>query len=352
MMSRRVVFGILMAGGLVVGLASPASASASQGYGYVLVTKHKAKIGRAYKAKLAKDSAGGTPTVIRTGQGAYTVRFPKLGRKGGVAHVTAYGGTANSCTVRDWTPKSAGRLDVRVYCVNPVGQKVNNGFSLAYTNITTRAGSYAYVAADKPSDATSTPPPHRQFNSAGGTNTITRYEAGVYAVRLPGLGTQFRSTHMQVTPYGTANARCSIGEWFIFSNTTDLGAVVYCKNIDGDLRDTRFALSYTAGTGLQRRTPAAYGYAGEPLKTTPYSLSYSYDSTGGTPTVYREGTGRYRIEIPGQNLNKGNVQISPVSADGTYCGVVRWNSEDGISVKCRNLNGNLTDDAFLVSFQR
>ncbi len=352
-MSGRAVLGILMAGGLAGALASPASA-AGQGYGYVLVTKHNAKIGSAYKAKVAKNSAGGAPTVIRTGQGAYTVRFPKLGLKGGVAHVTAYGGTANSCSVRDWAPKSGGRLDVRVYCVDTVGQKVNNGFSLAYTNIATRAGSYAYVVSDKPSATNFTPPADKQFNSAGGTNTIIHYATGAYVVRIPRArsGTQIRYVHSQVTAYGNSQARCGIAGWFFFSKTDDVGVTVYCRSINGDPQNTRFAFSYTSRSGLQRRAPAAYVYAASSTLTTPYDPYYSYDSTGGALIVQRQSTGRYRIDMPRQNLDGGNVQISAYGTADSYCGVVHWGSKDGVSVKCHDLNGNPIDAAFLASFQR
>ncbi len=349
-MGRRTVLGVLITGGLVVGLASPVSA-ASAGYGYVLVTKHKAKIGRAYKAKLAKDSAGGAPTVVRTAKGAYTVRFPKLGRRGGVAHVTPYGGTLNSCSVVDWTPKSAGRLDVRVYCVNPGGGKADTRFSLAYTNITTRTGRYAYVVSDKPSAATFKPTSYRQFNSTGGTNTITRTATGRYTVSLPGLGSATSGGHPQVTAYGAVKARCNIMNW---TTDADVKAQVSCKNLDGDFRDTRFALTFVANTGIQRRKPAAYALANDPGATAPYTPQpiVAYDSADEALTIHHEDEGEFRIEMPGQNLAKGNVQVvSGGLGPENYCGVDRWNPDDDVVVKCYTADGDPVDAVFLVSFQ-
>src|SRR5262245_42166976 len=57
-----------------------------------------------------------------------------------------------------------------------------------------------YVWANQPSSASYTPSLTYQFNSAGGTNTITRSGVGQYTVHFPGLSTL--GGHVQVTAYG------------------------------------------------------------------------------------------------------------------------------------------------------
>ncbi|GAB3279446.1 hypothetical protein GCM10027589_06040 [Actinocorallia lasiicapitis] len=344
---------VVVAGGLVVGVAGPAEA-ASRGYGYVLVTQHKKKIGKAYRVGVYKNSAGAAPTVVRTGTGTYTVRFPKLGRSGGVAHVTAYGGTSNSCSVVGWKAAKGGRLDVRVHCVNIDGGRANTRFSLAYTNITTMAGRYGYVVSDAPTAAQSTPAASRRFNSRGGVNTISRIGTGRYEVLLPKLDGAHRG-QFQITAYGAVRARCGLaGISSAGTEGGDLAVAVNCRDLDGAFRDSRFTLTAAANTGLQRRGPAAYSVVDVPEAPAPRPglAAFTFNSADEPVTYTREEKGLYSFDFPGQNLSKGNVQVTALNNVAVHCGVVRWNPDDNVLIKCHDLEGTRADAVALVSFQR
>jgi hypothetical protein len=139
---------------------------------------------------------------------------------------------------------------VDVACHGPAGGAVDAPFTLTFHGgeaglfgVPTQPGApRAHVISDQPSAALHTPA--ARYNSAGGTNTVSRTGAGVYRVRLPGLATT--GGHVQITAYSpTAQAhRCKVANWS--PSGADELVNVRCVNASGVAADARFAMSFAA----------------------------------------------------------------------------------------------------------
>jgi hypothetical protein len=191
------------------------------------------------------NSTGGVNTVTRTGSGRYTVTMPGLGQagEGGTVLVTAFLAGSNTCKVGSWVPFGAD-LFIHVKCYRNQGDLQDTRFSVTYARSLSMLGvsrTAGYVWADQPTADSYTPNTSYQFNTAGGTNTITRHSTGVYSVFMPNLGGT--DGHVQVVSYGSTSKRCKVVSWF--TNGGALQAGVNCFNNNGQPVDTQYTLSYT-----------------------------------------------------------------------------------------------------------
>jgi hypothetical protein len=105
---------------------------------------------------------------------------------------------------------------------------------------TPTGGPRAYVWANQQGAASYTPSLSYQYNSTGGTNTITRSGVGVYQVRLPGAGNV--SGHVQVTAYGSGSTRCKVQSWT--STVTAKLVNVRCFDTAGAPADSRDVVDF------------------------------------------------------------------------------------------------------------
>src|SRR5262249_43031794 len=151
-------------------------------------------------------------TVVRTGVGAYTAMLPNLGTATGkdTVHVTAHGLGTETCKVASWGPSVVtlltgvtGTQNVNVRCFTSSGAPVDTFFTLTCAHPSSLAGAMAFLWADKPTPAGSTPIPSYPPNSPGATNTVVRTGVGPYTANLPNLGGPKGGGHVQVTAYGT-----------------------------------------------------------------------------------------------------------------------------------------------------
>ncbi|MFI9155577.1 hypothetical protein [Streptomyces sp. NPDC053367] len=341
---------LALTAGVVALTPSTAHAAATRGSAYVWANQPSAALNTPYTPSgyYSRNSTGAVNSVVRTGVGQYTVRMPRLGLLGGTVHVTAYGATNHSCNVAYWSPVGD-RLDVHVRCYTATGHRADGYFTASYVNTAYLGGSFGYVWADQPSTGAYTPSTTYQFNSAGVRNTVTRGGPGQYTVRLPSIGSA--AGHVQVTAYGDVLARCKVVNWYP-SGTAQM-VNVRCFTLGGALRDTRFTLTYTRGTGLLRTTPAAYAWANQPT-TASYlpSAAYRYNSAGYTNRITRQSVGVYRVSTPGMPLGYGDVQVTAYGSDSRHCKVDHWTPSTGIQVRCLTASGAPADTYFDVSYVR
>lgn len=103
--------------------------------------------------------------------------------------------------------------------------------------------------------------------------------------------------------------------------------------------------------------PAAFGFvwADQPTSVsyTPNS-SYSFNSTGGSNTITRLGTGQYRVEMPGLGQSNGNVQVTAYGS-ANRCKVASWvpsGTTEHVNVQCHTPAGVAADTTFVAQYYR
>ncbi|MCA2218000.1 hypothetical protein [Jidongwangia harbinensis] len=92
-------------------------------------------------------------------------------------------------------------------------------------------------------------------NSTGGTNTVIRYRAGDYEVRMPGLGAT-PGGNVQVSAYGNHTNRCKTTYWLPLDGAMAVG--VMCHNPSGALADTPFTAQFHRGSNDPQQQSALY----------------------------------------------------------------------------------------------
>jgi hypothetical protein len=191
------------------------------------------------------NSKGAVNKVKRLGTGIYDVRFPKLQPAGGTFKVTAYGNDTNRCNIGSWGPNAGNtRMDVSVYCTTPAGNPVDSLYTITFANKKSSllgvVGPTGYVWANDPTSASYSPSSTYQYDSAGGSITITRSSAGQYDVTIPTLGQN--NGDVQVTSYGGGSATCQVVGWG--TNGSSQQIAVDCFDTSGVLVDTQYVLQY------------------------------------------------------------------------------------------------------------
>jgi hypothetical protein len=301
-------------------------------------------------------SLTGAPiTVERTGVGAYTVHFTKLGiYYGGTVDVTAYGTGSETCKVGSWGPLLS---DMRVYvrCFDAAGNAADTRFAAAFTRPTSSA-KFGYVWANAPSSASYTPSSTYQFNSTGASNTITHGSTGIYQVKLPGIGSSGGT--VKVTAYGYGNQYCKVTSWTAIG--VDEYVNVACQTPAGALVDTTFTATWHASIGLLGTATGAgwkVGYVwADQQSTASYtpSASYQYSSAGLTNTITRSSTGVYRVTFPGLGTSGGHPEVTSYgpSSSTTRCKIASWagGTAESVNVLCFDAAGAPADSRYVVTF--
>jgi hypothetical protein len=214
-----------------------------------------------------------------------------------------------------------------------------------------------YVWANLPSTTDYTISHSWAYNSTGGEITIHRVSAGVYHVRFVGMAVAGGIAHAR--PYGSGNTAICVVSSFGRSSGDQL-VKVRCFDSAGVAADTRFVASFTnetaaAGTFAYLRADQA-----SPPIDVPYSPSttYSYDSTGTGPQVWRQSVGVYMMVIDTVSSHyptdhhDGVYQITAYGSVAVRCEVHGENDETPppIGVHCFDEDGAPTDTRFAVTY--
>ena len=196
-------------------------------------------------AAYSYNSKGRTNKVKHTGDGTYLVQFFGLPGGTGTFHVTAFGGGPIHCNIGGWGGFGSGAnsgLQASILCADTVGNPVDTQFTVTFADHKTLLGvnrASAYAWANDPSNPSYTPSATYQFDSAGGSITITRSSAGVYSVTAPNIGGS--DGDVQVVAYSTFTNQCKVSGW---GGGTDLSAGVRCFDASGAPADSYFVFQF------------------------------------------------------------------------------------------------------------
>lgn len=304
------------------------------------------------------NSAGGFNKVFRVAKGQYRVEFQQLADRGGNVQAMAYGYGSERCSVSGWW-NSGTTLLVEVWCRTAAGDTTDTPFVAFYSRETTAvAGATygAYLWADNPWSATSTPSPEYQWNSSGTLASMTRYSAGSYDVTLPGQSVAGGS--VQVTAYGGGSEHCKVGWWWL--NGSDTVIRVHCFSASGTPADSRFTLNYHRFAPKLHRV-GGYIWANEPtsanyVPSTGFQRNFNAEYPYGTPvqnTAGRDFLGAYSVNYPKLRATIGTALVTAYGSGAEYCKPENWFSMNGgtrVWVRCFNASGTAVDTQFTQTY--
>lgn len=214
-----------------------------------------------------------------------------------------------------------------------------------------------YVWADRASDPSYTVTNGYWYNSAGGAIQIERPSAGVYAVRFVGMAVSGGIAHAR--PYGSGNtAICTVANWR--PSGADEVVNIRCFDASGVPADTRFTANFTNRPSAVGTYAYLWANQASPAFDVPYtpSATYSYDSTGVAPQVWRQSVGVYMMVIGAVSAHypltddDGVYQITAYGKNAVRCEVHGENDETPppIGVFCKDANGVPADTRFSVTY--
>jgi hypothetical protein len=339
--------------GTAAGLALSGGAHAANYVAWVWADQSGATAPYTPDPGYSYNSTGGIIHVVPLGTGAYRVDIANIyhGQPDDV-QVSAYGGNTY-CSTYGWS-FAATTIRANVRCFDASGAPANSLFTLLYQARTAPFGTagkaIAFLWADQPTAASYTPDTNFQYNSTGGTDTVERLGTGYYRATLPGLTRS--GGNAQVTAY-RANASCKPLDWY--NDTAATYVEIVCHNRRGALIDEEFDLAFALNVNpalSKSGSNGAYVWASRPHAASyvPKAV-YNYNGFGtGRLTVVRNGTGSYRVSIPGTlTFNTSNVLVTGYGGSNGYCSVLSWET-NSIDVGCYDRRGNPRDDYFDVSF--
>jgi hypothetical protein len=150
-------------------------------------------------------------------------------------------------------------------------------------------------------------------------------------------------------------AYCTIVGWGRGEGKT-IDAYVDCYDTNGNPADSHFSFLYQSrGKPLgSAKKGLAYLWADQPTAAsyTP-NPDYQYNSTRGTNTMVRNGTGSYTASLPGLTKKGGNVQVTAYGSVPARCTVSGWSSgQSGTSanVLCFDVAGAAADEMFTLAY--
>jgi uncharacterized protein YjdB len=195
-------------------------------------------------ASYSYNSSGQLPSISRVQTGTYDVTFTGNQRQAGNGPetflVTAYGATAERCTVESWdfsVPR------VRVQCTNRNGVATDSRFTILMMERSRAGARAAFAWLDSPASPLATPSSLYSYNSLGGTISATRTGTGAYSLTFAGMGKIGAATEsVQVTAYSGTAAYCRVVGWNN-SGTFDLTVAVNCFDTNGTPIDQSFDIA-------------------------------------------------------------------------------------------------------------
>ena len=352
-LSTALIMAILGASTVAAGVSSaPVAAAIAPQWGYAWADQPTAASIYTPDRKYQANSTGAKNRVTHFGIGSYRVKFTGLvaGSNAGTVDVTT-NSFAGFCKVVDWTPTATDTI-VDVQCFSGSGAPNDAAFNVAYANPGTRQPSnMAYVLADQPTTAEYTPPSQYQFNSKGGTNTVSRVSTGVYSVSLPKVGLD--SGTVKVTGYTTDATNCQVGGW---GGSPTLTVTVQCYDTAGNPADGAFTMTWVDRFSLlgEKGHTRGYVWADSP-STGSYTPSPAYqeNSSGASNGVTRFSAGNYLVTMPSIGANHGDVQVTTYGSTVANCVSSGWGTTgttQEVYVLCFDAAGALIDVQFTVQY--
>jgi trimeric autotransporter adhesin len=333
----------------------------NQRLGWAIVDQSAAALNVDYTpaTSYAYNASGGGVTARRTGTGAYTVRFARLGKNGISANrenvfVTSIGSAGERCTIDGWFDVNVVDLQVLVSCRSVAGAAQNAQFTVAVIGSNTLSGRYAFQWSGALAGGVAGANASYLFATSGSGVVSNKAGTGDY-IAFMGSTNWPRVTAM-VSTYGSTTAECTLASW----NTTNGDVETRCNATgSGAAVDTRFTL-LMAERGRDGRR---WGYAwidnassALNVAVTPSSPNQA-QSNGGSITATRTAVGTYTVRFPGLATGGGaNAETILVSAYRTTtigsCQTETWfvsGADVVVTVHCRDLmTGLKTDSRFTI----
>ena len=206
-------------------------------------------------------------------------------------------------------------------------------------------GAHGWVWANNPTSASYTPSTAYQFNSSGGTNTITRSSPGSYTVRFPRIGAtgitgNGRGGNVQVTAYNPG-AYCKVSSWSALG--TDVNANIRCFGYNGVAKDALYVALFNRSTFegfADEHGQEAYVLSQSTSYTSKTNASsiYSWNDANGTNTIAQNGTGKYSVVLPGIDEFNASVLVTAYGSGNARCQVRNWGSSGRLDAGQRVLH--------------
>jgi hypothetical protein len=178
--------------------------------------------------------------------------------------------------------------------------------------------------------------------SDGDDNTVTWLGTGRARVDFPFLG-RSSGGNVQVTAYGSSNARCKVERWNDGAEES-LSVYVRCHTPAGALVSTPFVVVFGDSVGT------VFAWANQES-----AASYTPPSTHaeGVSNITRSGVGLYTVKMAGDRVG-GNVQVTAYGTNANYCKVSSWivggDSATRAFVRCYDTSGQLADTQFTLRY--
>jgi len=338
------------------GSAKVSVASDDSRLGYALADQPTAAGPYAPDAATRYNSGGGAIEVTRTATGVYTVRFAGLGRAAGQhdnVQVSTYNAAPVYCKPNVWDASSTDLL-VTVSCFSPGGTPIDSRFTIlalgAWAFGKTAPLAFALVA-DTITTALDTSATAR--NSTGGSVLVGHVGQGHFAMDLKGLEPAWAAgpVAIQISPVGLGPRRCRL----IAVDKSMAGLGIDCVTPGGAFADASFSMLW-----LQRGRPSmrfGFTFADNLQSGTDYTPNpdFRINSSGGTVTSRRTGTGQYRVVFAGLGRPAGateTVLVQPFFFTDHICDVTSWGNTGVndlfVNVSCFDPSGAPSNDQFSV----
>ncbi len=190
------------------------------------------------------------------------------------------------------------------------------------------------------------------FNSAGGTMTVTSSATGIYEVKFAGVYATLGG-NVQVSAYN-GSQHCSVVGW----NREGANTVVIdvrCYNTLGNLVNGAFTiLFYSEPTGAGTRN-SAYFWMSASVASNASPVpdpTWSWNSKGNANTIRRTGVGTYVAVLGGLTPAQSHAHVTPYGANSGICSVQGMQVVSGdleVGVNCYNAAGSAADSSFTFS---
>jgi hypothetical protein len=350
-LSSRKVSRIAKAGFIAALLASVSfgAAQAGQKVGWVWADQ-ASSASYTPNTNYSFNSTGGSIGITRSAVGTYQVNFAGLGAGSQASNVLVSGyDTSGTCKVSSWGGGNAG-----VLCFDAAGAPVDSRYTLIYQSRSGNFGSasrgLAFLWANQPETASYTPDSFYQYNSTGGTNTMTRIGTGSYEAVLPGLTSLGGA--VQATAYGAGAGRCKTTGWG--PDVDGQHVSIQCYDASGAASDQYFTLVFAANVPvayLGTDVRGVYGWF-QKSKGQNYKLSKIYrfnDLSSGALIGNRSSKGQTVVSYPGSpSFTSSNMVVTAYGSDNSYCNVNGWTP---LFTTCYGQGGHVKDSRYDVAFQ-
>jgi hypothetical protein len=235
-------------------------------------------------------------------------------------HRGRYGLSNGYCKVQSWTPTATAEAVV-VLCFGAAGKARDTRFDAIFAApVAPTSSGLSYLWANQPTAASYTPAAGYQYNSGGGTDTVTRNGVGSYTAAIPVIG--ILGGTVKVTGYGPGNTTCGVKNW-TGSPTAYIDVVCYAPT--GAPADSPFTLTWADKTSLMGTgpgSPRGYVWASDDtLSSYTPATTYSYNDAGELNTITRLSTGQYVVRFSellstaAGDTAGGDVQVTAVNSD-------------------------------------